>query len=328
MIISHTDPRLSWQGQVSLERTESYTRPWRIPFDQKSLFSPALLGRAAMAAGVRVTFRSSSRTIKGRFQPLEGTHQVDLCLDGKYFASEELKEGEPFGFAGLPSGEKSFELWLPQGGNFALEELEVDEGSALQALSDPRPRWITYGSSITHCGGAASPTRTWPAIVARKRNLHLTCLGFGGQCHLDVQVARTIRDLPADYLSICAGINIYGQGSLNERTFGPALIGFVQILREKHPKTPILLISPIYGFQRETTPNNVGWTLNDYRQAVAEAAGILREAGDDHVQSFDGRRLLDADAETLMPDRLHPNAEGYEVLGQNFLERAAPEFFQ
>jgi len=28
--------------------------------------------------------------------------------------------------------------------------------------------------------------------------------------------------------------NIYGNGSLNPRTFRPAIIGFVQILREKH----------------------------------------------------------------------------------------------
>lgn len=180
---------------------------------------------------------------------------------------------------------------------------------------------------IAHCGTAASPSRTWPAIVARQLNLNLTCLGFGGQCHLDVQIARTMRDLPADYISICAGINIYGHSSLNARSFGPALIGFVQVLREKHPKTPILLISPIYSFDRETTPNVVGWTLIDYRNAVAEAVQTLRAAGDDHILYCDGLELLNAEAGSLMPDRLHPDAEGYEVLARNFLERAAPILF-
>ena len=33
---------------------------------------------------------------------------------------------------------------------------------------------------------------------ARTHNLDLTCLGYGGQCHLDPIVASMIRDLPAD----------------------------------------------------------------------------------------------------------------------------------
>lgn len=31
MIIAHNDPRLSWHGHVSLDKSADYTRPWRIP---------------------------------------------------------------------------------------------------------------------------------------------------------------------------------------------------------------------------------------------------------------------------------------------------------
>ena len=98
------------------------------------------------------------------------------------------------------------ELWLPQFGSFQLRNLEIDDGATLQPFADARPQWVTYGSSITQCRTAASPTQTWPAIVARQHGLNLTCLGYGGQCHLDAMVARMIRDLPADYIACVSAL--------------------------------------------------------------------------------------------------------------------------
>ena len=106
--------------------------------------------------------------------------------------------------------------------------------------------------------------------------MDLTCLGYGGNCHLEPMIARMIRELPADFLSMKVGINIYGSDSLNVRTFQSAIIGFVKIVREKHPDTPFVVISPIFSPPRETTPNAVGFTLEDMRQEVAEAVQVLR----------------------------------------------------
>ena len=52
----------------------------------------------------------------------------------------------------------------------------IDAGAKLELLMDPQPRWLVYGSSITQCGTAASPTETWPAIVARAKGLNHTNL--------------------------------------------------------------------------------------------------------------------------------------------------------
>ncbi|MEO6846589.1 MAG: SGNH/GDSL hydrolase family protein, partial [Chthoniobacterales bacterium] len=239
MKISHNDPRISWHGHVSLEQTDTYTRPWRIPFPQKALFPDALTLRAGTHSGVRMAFYSDTRNIAGSILPYEANQKLDLYVDGKFFGSEDLAEKASFAWRDLPVGEKLLEFWLPQFGDFALTQLEADEGSTIKLYQNTKPRWITYGSSITHCAGAESPSMTWPAIVAREQGFNLTCLGFGGQCHLDIQVACMMRDMPADALSICAGINIYGSDSLSARTFGPALLGFIQILREKHPETPL-----------------------------------------------------------------------------------------
>lgn len=326
MIISHDDRRLSWHGHLSLEQTASYTRPWRIPFAEKDLFPPTLLAAAATQSGVRLAFHSDTRRIASHVLPYEAMRNLDLYVDGDFFATAELTDESAFQFDDLPPGEKLLELWLPQRSDFALQALEIDDGATIKPFEDIRPKWITYGSSITHCSTAGSPSLTWPALVARRRNLNLTNLGYGGQCHLDIQIARMMRDRPADYLSICAGINIYS-GTLSPRTFGPSLIGFVQLLREKHPMTPLALISPIYSFDRETTVNVVGWTLQDYRQAVAEAAQTLRDNGDKQIIYIDGLQLFNEDLGHLMPDRLHPNAEGYIAMGENFLQHAAPNLF-
>lgn len=326
--IAHDDPRLTWQGAVSLETTPDYTAPWRLPFAERQLYQPQdLIGRAAMPSGVRLVFDTDSRCIEGSIEPGgDEMAPIDLCIDNQPAASRPLHDRDAFRFGDLPAGNKRIELWLPQFGLFRLRSLALDAGATLTRIpDDTRPRWITYGSSITHCRAAASPTGTWPAIVARSRNVNLTSLGFGGQCHLDSMIARLIRDLPADAISMCVGINIHG-GSLNRRTFRPAIIGFVRILREKHPTTPLAVISPILSPPREV-PTAAPMTLPEMRDEVAAAVEILRAHGDRNTHYFDGLSLFGPDHAHLLPDQLHPNAEGYALMARNFLEGIAPTLF-
>ena len=99
--------------------------------------------------------------------PQNESGMLDLSCDGEVVASLDLAEKDTFAFENLPDGEKLIELWLPQFGRFQLRSLEIDDGATLESFTDTRPRWVTYGSSITQCRTAASPTQTWPAIVAR-----------------------------------------------------------------------------------------------------------------------------------------------------------------
>ena len=326
LLISPTDPRLAWEGAISLETTDEWARPWRLPHDRLDLFPSTdddmLVGRAAMPAGVRIAFRTDATEVAGAVVTDVTTSPLDLRLAGDAVASVPLAGHESFHFAGLPGVDKLVELWLPQFGEFRLRRLELTDGATLAAPDpavDPRPRWVTYGSSITQCRHAASPTRTWPAIAARALGLHLTCLGYGGQCHLDPLVARLIHDLPADYLSICVGINVYGAASLGPRAFRPAILGFVETIREKHPETPFAVISPIVSPPRERSENAVGFTLERMREEVRSAVETLRARGDRHLCYVDGLDLFGPDLAHLLPDDLHPSAEGYRLLGERFV---------
>jgi hypothetical protein len=318
--IAASDPRLRWSGIISTDATPNSVIPWRIPHDEKSLYAEELVGRAAMPAGVRVSFRSNTDYLEGACNAFPERSPIDLVIDGILVGTAPTEDLTSFKFEGLGSRMKAFDLWLPQFGEFQLNGLEISDGAELTAASDPElPKWITYGSSITHCRAADSPTLTWPSIVARTREYDLTCLGFGGQCHLDPLIARVIRDRDADLISLCVGINIYGNESLNARTFGPGIIGFVKIIREKHPDTPIALLSPIYSPGREDTSNAVGFTLRSMREEVAIAVEKLRANGDGNIHYINGLDVFDSNNAHLLPDDLHPNSEGYGIMAANLL---------
>ena len=328
LTVTPNDPRLVWHGHISLEVTEDWVQPWRIPHEQRELFPPeGMILRASMPAGVRILFESNTTLVAGRVAPCAEARPLDLVCDDDLVGTVEMEGTAGFRFEGLAAEEKRIEIWLPSHGPFRLESLELSDGATLAPLQDDRPRWIVYGSSITQCRQAASPTQTWPAVVARGRGLNLTCLGYGGNCHLDPMVARMIRDLPADFITVSCGINIYGANSLSERSFLPATIGTVQAIREKHPDTPFVLMSPIVSPPRDTEPNAVGFTLSMMRDQVEEAVRRLRAHGDGNVHYVDGLDILGPDLAHLLPDDLHPNAEGYRCMGRNFLEQVIPKVF-
>lgn len=327
MQLKPDNPHLNWQGVVSIENVNDSIMPWRTPYEQHVLFPQPLLERSAMPAGVRISFRSNTTRISGSILEQKDAGLLDLCCDGEFISSIDLKGKNSFSFEGLTDSEKLIELWLPQFGRFQLRNLALDEGASLEPFIDKRPRWITYGSSITQCRSAASPTQTWPAIAARDKGFNLTCLGYGGQCHLDSMIARMIRELPANYISMCLGINIQGAASLGPRAFRPAIIGAVQIIREKHIDTPIVLMSPIYCPNREENPNAVGFNLQKMREEVQAAANALQSYGDENVHYVSGLDVFGVDLVDFLPDNLHPDAEGYRVMGKNFVTEVINKHF-
>ena len=328
-VIRANDPRLTWRGAISLHDDQGAVMPWRLPVDELPLYPfETLHDRAARPAGVRVTFRTDTRILAGRLAHVMGEARLDLCLDGELLHSLDLHGSDTFRFPELPAGDKLLELWLPQYHPFSLRALELDYGSTLRADERRQPRWITYGSSITQCKAAASPARTWPALVARQHDLDLTCLGFSSQCHIEPMLARLIRDRPADMISLCLGVNVQGGASLNERTFRPAVLGFVKIVREEHPRVPLAVISPIFAPDRETTENAVGLNLSKMRTELRSAVTTLQEFGDEHVFYVGGLELFGPEHEDNLPDRLHPDAEGYELLAENFSRLVAPRLLR
>ena len=316
------------QGAITIESGDGYVRPWRTDYQQKELYPSIdenLVNQMSKPVGVRVRFASTSTSVTLAVLPDEVARKFDLVIENERIDTLSLAMGETTLTVGdLPGDETPVEVWLPYDGPVSLATID---GEGVRSVSDTRLKWLTYGSSITQCGAAHSPSRTWPAIAARVCDLNLTCMGLGGQCHLDSMVARLIRDRDADLLTMKLGINVMGAASLSPRSFRGAVIGFTQIIREKHPTMPIGIISPIISPPREATANAVGFTLEMMRDELTDVVDrIIQVTGDEKIYYFSGLELFGEKlVDDYLPDNLHPNGDGYEILGNSAAVKVLPQ---
>jgi hypothetical protein len=330
------------RGFLDVEATAHGLLPHRLPARARRQIPDGQLAMAeAQPSGVRLAFRTRATTIeldtlptkrvyRGFPAPPDGVY--DLLVDGRLTAqatvaggrvrtitdlvtqSAELQEG-PAGtarFAELPAGDKDIEIWLPHTEITELIALRTD--APVEPTRDSGRRvWLHHGSSISHGSNAAHPTAIWPALAAAQGEVELVNLGFGGSALLDPFTARAMRDTPADLISVKMGINIVNGDVMRLRAFTPAVHGFLDTIREGHPTTPLLIVSPILCPVQEDTPGPLApdldggtlrfkatgdpaeraagrLTLNVIRDALAQVVE-QRAADDPNLHYLDGRDL-------------------------------------
>jgi lysophospholipase L1-like esterase len=292
------------------------------------------MGRASCTSGVRLRFETDASLLTLRFQPLPDPgsaipdrHSFDAVIDGHIVQVVRCGGGAREAvFDAIGDGLRTIELWLPPSCPVTITELQLSAGATVRPVPDPRPLWVTWGSSLTHCVRAGSAARTWPAIVARRHGLNLINLGFGGECCLDPAVAMIIRDLPAKYISMKLGINTINRG-MAERLYLSLAAAAVSLVREKHPDTPLALISPIAYPPHETEPNVNGYTMSAMRRDMAIVHDRFAEAGDRNLHYVDGLKLFNADEiARYSVDQCHPNAEGIDLMADHFEAHVLPCF--
>lgn len=361
------------RGAVELESTDHGLLPHRLPAWARAQNTDGQLTMAeAQPSGVRVALRTTATTIEldtlrtkmayaGAPPRPDGVY--DLYVDGVRAAQASVDGGNvleldmstgattlspgPVGtisFTGLPGHDKDLEIWLPFNERTELVALRADAAVHRLDRAD-RKTWLHHGSSISHGSFAASSSTIWPALAAHTGGVELTNLGFGGGALLDPFTARTIRDAPADLISVKIGINVVNGDLMRLRAFGPAVHGFLDTIRDGHPDAPLLVVGPTYCSTHETTP---GPCRPDFRDGgvtfVAtgdpsevptgrltlqvirrELARIVeqRAAGDGAIHYLDGRDLYGEDdaAELPLVDGLHPDALTHERIGARFAER-------
>jgi len=229
-------------------------------------------------------------------------------------------------------------IWLPQNCLVELIDLNVNADWDV-APGSVQPKWIHYGSSISHCEDAASPIGVWPVAVARQLGLDVYNLGLSGCANLEQFAARTIRDLPADLVSLKVGINIVNGANHTATTFAPAVHGFLDTIRDGHPTAKILVISPICCPAHENNPGpsstnadgmiqgqefskDHAWigelTLSSIRTILSEIVRKRFES-DPNIFYLDGLKLFNEIEAQSLPDGIHPDADGYLKIAENFV---------
>lgn len=347
--------------------------PQRLPAAARARNTdPQLAGAQSQPSGVRVVFRTAARTVELETlrtriglvgAPLRPDGAYDLLVDGRPAGSATTSGGKllmtdpatgevtvtdgapgPVRFT-LPGHDALVEIWLPHNEITEVVALRTDAPVAVVPPGG-RPVWLHHGSSISQGSNAAGPSTTWPALAARTAGVELVNLGFSGSAMLDPFVARALRDTPAAMISVKLGINIVNADLMRRRAFAPAVHGFLDTIRDGHPDTPLLVVSPVLCPIHEHTPGPGVPEVVDGRllfRATGDPAGVAagqltlsvireelarivadRTPEDPALALLDGRELYGDDdaAELPLPDRLHPCPEAHVRMGERFARLA------
>jgi hypothetical protein len=358
------------RGALELEPAELGLVPHRLPARARAQNTdPRLAMAEAQPAGVRLRFRTQADVVELETRPTKVVYPgapprpdgvYDLLVDGRLAQSGVAEGGStltvdlatgagsrvdgPAGrvrFAGLGDGPKDVEIWLPHNETTELVALHTD--APVEAGPARGRVWLHHGSSISHGSNAASPSGTWPALAATAAGVDLVNLGFSGNALLDPFTARALRDTPGDLISVKLGINVVNADLMRLRAFGPAVHGFLDTIRDGHPDTPLLVVSPVLCPIHEKTPGPGDFdhealaagqvrfrATGDPAETAAgkltleviraELERIVTARRDPNLHYLDGRVLYgEADfAEFPLPDNLHPDPAAHRRIGERF----------
>lgn len=319
------DPRLSWDGISGLARHEDRWIPLRLPLDRVATTLSADFARLArLPAGARFGLRTDAVELVLELDAEPGSAPLDVVVDGVVAHRWHPVPGRHRLALPLPAGANGpaeVEIWLPHLSRTWIGRLSLHGHRVLEPLERTGPRWIAYGSSLTHAMFPHGPSESWVSLVAVRHGWRLRNLGFAGEAYLDPLVARVLRDTPAELITLEIGTNAYIRSVFTARSWGSAVCGFVETVRDGHPDTPIAVIAALPSVEREKAVNAAGLTLEGIRELTGEAVRVLQRLGDRRLHLVDGREVLPvAEADRVYADGLHPTPDGEHDLA----DRAAP----
>ncbi len=90
---------------------------------------------------------------------------------------------------------------------------------------------------------------------------------------------------------------------------GEGFAGFLDVVREGHPSTPIIVVSPVLRPDAEDEPNRLGATLADIRHTIETVTRERIVAGDETLALVAGESIITAEH---LGDGIHPDDEGHK----------------
>ncbi len=301
---------------------------WRLPARLEKTFPPAVWNLARSPSGARIRFRTDSATVSVRLEypsapNMRNMHAfgqtgVDLYVDGRYkgtaTADAEAKLGKVYEqtWGAGPAGRmRDCTLYLSLYKPVKVIAVGVEEGAKVEkarpyALSKPV---VFYGTSITQGGCASRAAMSYQAMLERMLNVDFVNLGFSGNGKGEPEVARAVAEIDAACFVLDFAQNNRLVESL-EKVYAP----FIETLREGHPETPIVAITPIY-----TT--GMDGMVEAMRVHIRKVVSARIAAGDRRLQLVEGTDLLGPGRGDGLVDGTHPNDLGFRWMAEGLAER-------
>ena len=156
---------------------------------------------------------------------------------------------------------------------------------------------VFYGTSILQGGCASRPGMAHTNIISRRLNRECINLGFSGNGQLDLEVARVMAEVDAGVFVLDFVPNASVE-QMKER-----METFYRIIRNKHPKTPIVFIEdPI--FTHTLFDQRVAHEVTRKNQTLNEIFNSLKKKGEKDIYLIHSEKMIGEDGEATV-DGIH-----------------------
>ncbi len=310
---------------------ENHGEFWRLPARTQDTFPKEVWNLSLDPTGGRIRFRTDSSTVALRLEwphppGMRNMHSfgqsgVDLYVRNTYWGTavpdKDAAPGKVYEhvyFKGQPRVMRDITIYLALYSPVKVLEIGLDKNAALEsaapfAVAGPL---VFYGTSITQGGCASRPGMSYQAILGRGLNLNHVNLGFSGNGRGEAALAHAVAGIDAAVFVLDFAQNNTDVDSLSQ-VYDP----FIGILRERHPDTPIVAITPIYAASEVT-----GSQRNEQMRALIRKVVSRRiAAGDTHLQLVEGTDLLGPSRVDGLVDGTHPNDLGFQWMADGLAER-------
>ncbi len=306
----------------------------RLPDRAEALVREPVWALAQHSAGARLSFRTDSTAMHVKVKLIHANTMSHMPLTGS--SGLALYEGEPrfekpwpVAFPGSgevayertlftdqPATMRTFTLYLPLYNGIEKLEIGLSPQARLEApppTALPKPV-LFYGTSITQGGCAHNPGADYPSIVGRRLNLDTINLGFSGNGRGEPEMARLLAEVDTS-LYVLDYVANSGVDGLAE-----TLPGFIDILRQAHPTTPIAIVSRIIysSLHYNATASGHNRVAHERQRDICMREYLRRrDAGDAAIHFLDGNCLIPYGADLAYSDAgVHPSNVGFAAMAE------------
>ena len=318
------DPRVQVHGLPWFAEDSPVLR--RLPGRMKDKLRKPVWDLAQHPSGGRLRFRTDSTRVSIAAQSadtgnmhhmtLVGQSGFDCYADGEYVNSawpDKTGKIEKTWSVGAARAMRDVVIYLPLYKGVAIREIGVEAGAKLEAPTAyalPKPV-VWYGSSITQGGCASNAGLSAQAILGRRLNTDFVNLGFSGNGLGEPELAEAVAELDA----VAYVLDFWGNPTpeVYEKNLPP----FVDVVRKKHPGTPILVTGPIW-FPGEALGGPLAEAQQRKRAFGRAFVEERRKAGDAGIEWVDGLQMLNREQGAGLVDGIHPNSLGFWFCANGF----------
>lgn len=275
--------------------------------------------------GARIGFRTDSPVITIKVILKSFTPDIGMSIFSCQSVNVMIGDRQKATFAGLVNppnyNEKVFEktfykepkmeeitLWLLR--NEEIEDVEISI-SEEAIIEEPTPYKygpaLYYGSSITEGGCCCNVTNSYSALLCRWLDLDFYNLGFSGNAKGEIEMADYINTINFNMF-----VYDYDHNAPSVEHLENTHEAFFRHIREKNPKTPILMLSkPNFDFSQDAIARR-DVIRRTFLNALAD--------GDRNVYFLDGEVFFEEeDRELCTIDTIHPNDLGFYRMAKAIL---------